>query len=185
MANLVIPDTGDIFLNSKKITKLDCAIMTNNERAFFWRLSAYENLRYFSIMAGLNIEVATERIEFYAKRFNVLNKLHIKFSLLSSGEKKKIGLIRLLIKQQSVFLFDEVTSALDGESKSILIDILKHQGNSFHTTKSIFWATHNLGELKELCSNYLCLSNSHIKQSGKITDKSVKYLEKYLGEENV
>ena len=185
MANLVTPDSGDISLNSNRISKQDCAIMTNNERAFFWRLSAFENLRYFSLMAGLNQEVAMERIQLFAKRFNILNKLNKKFSLLSSGEKKKIGLIRLLIKKQSIFLFDEVTAALDGESKSMLIDILKDEKKCNHTPKTIFWATHNLDELNEFCSYYFCLSNTLVKHSGKITDKSVNYLEKFLNDKNV
>lgn len=45
--------------------------------------------------------------------------------LLSSGQKQKIAIVRAMLSESSVLLFDEITSDLDGASEFEIISILR------------------------------------------------------------
>ncbi|MBE0437797.1 MAG: ATP-binding cassette domain-containing protein, partial [Methylomicrobium sp.] len=60
----------------------------------------------------------------------VLNRLHLtvdilkrKCSRISGGEKQRIALARGLLLDKSLYLLDEITSALDAESKQAVFDV--------------------------------------------------------------
>ena len=182
LANLVTPDSGRILFNGRKLKKGDCALINNNERSFFWRLSAYENLIYFAGMSGIQKEKIDLQIEELSRKFKIDSKLKEKFSSLSAGEKKKIGLIRILLRDQSVYLFDEVTSSLDNESKKILIEMLSDK-NKFGNNKIIFWVTHNLNELEGFCKSYLYLSDAKVSKEGIVSAKDIQQLNSLMSRE--
>jgi ABC-type multidrug transport system ATPase subunit len=181
LADLVTEDSGSMALNGDKIKRGDTSLITNNDRSFFWRLSTYENLRYFLGMSGLDNKFLDSSIQSLAKEFGVQNKLHSTFSSLSAGEKKKISLIRMLLKDQKIMLFDEVTTNLDLETKDTLIMHLKKLAEK--EKKIMLWVTHNFDELNNFSNRYILLSNSKIKKEGHFTNynEELQYLSKELG----
>ena len=178
LADLVSQDSGSITLNGSKINRGDTSLITNNDRSFFWRLTSYENLRYFLGMSGLHTKSIDTSIQKFAELFGVENKLNSIFSSLSSGEKKKINLIRMLLKNQKIMLFDEVTTDLDLETRTILLDYLKK--HSKETNKIILWVTHNLDELDNFSNKYILLEDSTIKKIGNLQSSDLNFLSKEL-----
>ena len=178
LADLVSQDSGSITLNGSVINRGDTSLITNNDRSFFWRLTSYENLRYFLGMSGLHTKSIDTPIQKFAELFGVENKLNSIFSSLSSGEKKKINLIRMLLKNQKIMLFDEVTTDLDLETRTILLDYLKKQ--SKETNKIILWVTHNLDELDNFSNKYILLEDSRIKKIGDLQSSDLNYLSEEL-----
>ena len=178
LADLVSADSGSITLNGSKINRGDTSLITNNDRSFFWRLKSYENLRYFLGMSGLHTKSIDTSIQKLAELFGVENKLNSIFSSLSSGEKKKINLIRMLLKNQKIMLFDEVTTDLDLETRTILLDFLKK--HSKETDKIILWVTHNLDELDNFSNKYILLEESTIKKIGNLQSSDLNFLSEEL-----
>lgn len=178
LADLVSQDSGSITLNGSVINRGDTSLITNNDRSFFWRLTSYENLRYFLGMSGLHTKSIDTSIQKFAELFGVENKLNSIFSSLSSGEKKKINLIRMLLKNQKIMLFDEVTTDLDLETRTILLDYLKK--HSKETNKIILWVTHNLDELDNFSNKYILLEDSTIKKIGNLQSSDLNFLSKEL-----
>ena len=178
LADLVSQDSGSITLNGSKINRGDTSLITNNDRSFFWRLTSYENLRYFLGMSGLHTKSIDTSIQKFAELFGVENKLNSIFSSLSSGEKKKINLIRMLLKNQKIMLFDEVTTDLDLETRTILLDYLKK--HSKDTNKVILWVTHNLDELDNFSNKYILLEDSTIKKIGNLQSSGLNFLSEEL-----
>ena len=174
LANLVSQDSGSITLNGSKINRGDTSLITNNDRSFFWRLTSYENLKYFLGMSGLHAKSINSSIQKLAILFGVENKLHILFSALSSGEKKKINLIRMLLKKQKVMLFDEVATDLDSETKEILVDYLRKLVKD--NKKIILWVTHNLAELDNFSNKFILLEDSIIKKIGNLQSSDLNFL---------
>ena len=178
LADLVSEDSGSITLNGAKINRGDTSLITNNDRSFFWRLTSYENLRYFLGMSGLHTKYIDSSIQNLATLFGVESKLSSLFSSLSSGEKKKINLIRMLLKKQKIMLFDEVTTDLDLETKAILIDYLKE--HSKETNKMILWVTHNLDELNNFSNKFILLQDAAIKKMGNMRSSDLDFLSEEL-----
>ena len=58
---------------------------------------------------------------------------------LSSGQKKKVAIISALLNDSNVFLFDEVTTSLDEQSRIKLLKYLEQ----IRKDKIIIWATHD------------------------------------------
>lgn len=178
LADLVTPDCGKILLNGCALKRGDASLITNNDRAFFWRLSALENLQYFLGMSGLKKNEMEHRLNKLADYFGISHKLNNIFSSLSSGEKKKISLLRMLLKDQKIMLFDEVTTALDSETKVLLFNFLKQKQN-----KIIIWVTHDVEEIKHLCNRYILIKDTRISKEGCLADKldeSLKVITKEL-----
>ena len=178
LADLVSEDSGSITLHGAKINRGDISLITNNDRSFFWRLTSHENLKYFLGMSGLDAKFIDSSIQNLAVVFGIENKLNSTFSSLSSGEKKKINLIRMLLKKQKVMLFDEVTTDLDLETRNILLDYLRK--HITETNKIILWVTHKLDELENFSNKYILLADTGIKKMGNIEDNYHKILSKEL-----
>ena len=178
LADLVSEDSGSITLKEAKINRGDTSLITNNDRSFFWRLTSYENLRYFLGMSGLHAKYIDSSIHNLATLFGVESKLSSLFSSLSSGEKKKINLIRMLLKKQKIMLFDEVATDLDLETKAILIDYLKKHCKE--TNKIILWVTHNLDELNNFSNKFILLQDAAIKKMGNIRSSDLDFLSEEL-----
>ncbi len=178
LADLVSKDFGSVTLNGNKIKREDTSLITNNDRSFFWRLTCYENLRYFLGMSGLNAKSIDRSIQNLASVFGVENKLYSLFSSLSSGEKKKINLIRMLLKKQKVMLFDEVATDLDLETKAILINYLRK--HSKENKKIIIWVTHNLDELDNFSNKFILFADAAVKKMGSLKSIDYDFLSKEL-----
>ena len=76
----------------------------------------------FTFKAHVGNKPTDERI------FHLLERLHLPFDILekpckriSGGEKQRIAILRALLLDKSIFLADEVTSALDPESKTAVM----------------------------------------------------------------
>jgi len=173
-------DSGKIKLNgceedylaeSKKFS-----LISSNERSFFWRLSLRQNLDYFqSITSKTNKEI----IKLLLEDLSIEKFLDKPFYALSSGEKKKALLYRGLLKDPKIIFFDEFTQSLDLPSKKQIIYFIKKINRDFG--KTIFWVTHDLSEINNLCNKLVITKKENIThyKVGKELE-NFSNLEKYL-----
>jgi len=81
-------------------------------------LTALENLEFTLALAGLPaepiiVEETLRQVGLYARR-------HLQARRLSQGQRRRIGLARLLLAQQPLWLLDEPGAALDTQGLSLL-----------------------------------------------------------------
>ena len=164
ISGLLTQDEGTIDPN---LEKLDKSYVSGNDRSFFWRLSVRQNLLFFGQLHNLRNEELNQKINKLSKRFDLLNILDNRFMSLSSGNKRKVSIVRALLRDSELILFDEITNSLDNNSKSkVLIDISK----ACETNNSlIFWATHDMKELEQIADKVLVLKNGTCE---KVIDKN-------------
>jgi len=92
--------------------------------------------------------------------------LQAEVSHLSSGEKQRLALLRTLKNSPAVLLLDEITAHLDFERAQLIerkIAELQSQQNL-----AVVWVSHNLEQLKRVCSKIL-----YMKQGGTIVKKEI------------
>lgn len=173
-------DSGEIRLNGSseqydEVSK-KFSLINNNDRSFFWRLSLRQNLDYFQSITG---KVNNEIIDLLLEDLSINKFLDKPFYALSSGEKKKALLYRGLLKDPKVLFFDEFTQSLDLPSKRQIIYFIKKLNNDYK--KTIFWVTHDLSEINDLCNKLLVAKNKEISfhENSEGAD-NFRNLEKYL-----
>ncbi len=117
--------------------------------ALFQHMTVVEHLKYACKEIAL-----IERLIHMAALESFKNHLP---STLSAGQQQRLGIIRALSTCPPLLLMDEPFSALDDESKALLLTNLKEFLNEYHTTAII--ASHNHSEMKGLATNYLNMND--------------------------
>ncbi|MBU2982690.1 heme ABC exporter ATP-binding protein CcmA [Lentibacter algarum] len=82
-------------------------------------LSVEENLRFWADVFGTDdVETALERLN--------LNELRTRHAgTLSSGQKRRLGLARLLVTGRMIWILDEPTVSLDAASVALFADVVR------------------------------------------------------------
>jgi len=160
MKKLILPNHGKIIYGSE-INDSDIALVSQNQRSFFLNLSVKQNLLFFcSLKKTKKIDLEI-KIKEYLKTFNLVEKIDAVMSTLSSGQLKKISIIRALLSDPKVLLLDEITSNLEEESRNFIADYVCNELN--HIQKiSIIWTTHYPNEIKEDIEKSYIIKNSNL-----------------------
>ena len=143
------PNSGDIFINNLEYTYGDArsffAYVPQN--IFLSDSNFLENILLGKITEPLNNELAqkslklaglSELIESLPDGYNT--KIGENGSLLSGGQRKRLGLARAFYSEKPILILDEVTSGLDGSTETRILKDLKIMSQD----KLIILVTHNL-----------------------------------------
>lgn len=160
IAGIIFQDAGTITFNNSSTYKDELGYLSTNERSFFNRLTAYENIIYFSAMRGIPFDSLKRKIKDFSERLSISEEiLSSKFMKLSTGQKKKISIIRALIHDPKLILLDEPTESLDMSTKESFHHILLN--NEFlNESKICIYASHRIDECKKLASKCLLLGKN-------------------------
>ena len=167
LMGLISQDKGEIDISGSDNEGLNkvFGLVSNNERSFFWRLSIIENLIFFMSLSGdYKKDELLEEIEHYLSIFKISDLKHRLFMTLSSGEKKLVSIIRVLLRNPQVIMFDETTTNLDYFAKLDFINFINKQLSE----KTILWATHDLEEIFLISNRYITIKNGMLTSYGEI-----------------
>ena len=81
---------------------------------------------------------------------------------LSGGEKQRVAIARMLLKECDINIFDEATSSLDPKSEKIIIKNLLEK----RTSKTLIIISHRLSSISGV-DNILVMENGQLTQEGK------------------
>ena len=96
---------------------------------------------------------------------NIENLLNRSYGSLSAGQKTKVNLCKALLNKPKLLLLDEPTASLDPETSIFIRNYLM----DYKINKSsILITSHNLDEIKTVCSNIVLLKSGEIVAQGKI-----------------
>ena len=178
IGNILTHDQGRLDLESRYS---DTSYISGNERSFFWRLTVFENLQFFSKIYGINDRDISGNIGTIMNDLALSEFKDTKFMFLSSGYKKRVSIARALIKDPDIFLFDEITASLDKTSKNKIITTI-NELNAKNKNKAILWATHDVDEALKICNKIILLQEGKIIEIINHSDKefSEEYISKFL-----
>lgn len=161
LKNLYLIDKGEYLINPKVLDQSAISYISKNNKSFFMRLSVKQNIDFFYNLCMNKNKVSMDEVYSMIKKFNLFDYLDEEFMTLSSGQAQKLSIIRGLIKNPTLSLFDESFSSLDANSKDIFRDIYKdHIEND--DSKSTIWVTHNKNELDLKNKKFLKISKGKI-----------------------
>ena len=132
LSGLLNPISGSIIVNKRNINLSKDEYFKQfeyigHENAIKSALTVRENLNfYLKIKKSLDKKNFEKAIE----TFNLKNLIDIKTENLSSGEKRRVSLSRLILSNSKIWFLDEPTNGLDKKNTLIFFKILKHHLNS-------------------------------------------------------
>ncbi len=112
------------------------------------RLKVFEVLTFSAVADVFHQEDALSQMDEVIELMNIEAFLELPYHLLSEGQKKKVEIAALLMKQSLVILLDEPSVFLDINNQAELVKILKRL--SEEKGKTIFVSSHNLDFIKAI-----------------------------------
>ena len=154
LLNLLEPDNGLINVNSLNLKDLDLLDFYQKigwlpQNPAIFKGSIFENIAIAN--SNLTVEKAGDLLQTVNLRQfvdslpeNIQSEIQEFGSTLSSGQRQKIGIVRILARDVSLILCDEPTSSLDPESKKSMLDLLDDIGKG----KILITIAHDLQTIK-------------------------------------
>jgi len=88
------------------------------------------------------------------------------FSQLSQGQKKRVSVARIFLREKNIYLLDEPTSNLDpkmaGEIRELILRLSRN--------KVVLYSSHNLYEAREIGSHVIAIVGGRLAKFGRIDD---------------
>lgn len=164
IATLVQPTDGQVSVKGFDSVKDEVKVRsliglaTAEERSFYWRLTAEQNLLFFARLYGIKDASARRRIAELFEELNLTELAKRRFSELSTGNKQRLAIARALLPKPPILLLDEPTRSLDPLAASDLRDLLGSLKGV-----SVLLTSHNLAEIEELCNRVAIISGGEIR----------------------
>lgn len=167
IGGILEPFSGEILLDGESITK-DVRNRINylsHYTAVPEEMTVYGALNFYADMEGGNADDVLPL-------FNLEELKNKKVADLSQGQKQKVSIAKVFIKERDLYLLDEPTANLDPQvSKEIREIILK-----LSKDKIILYSSHNLYEASDIGGNLILIKDGTIGLFDKISNiKSKEY----------
>ena len=165
LTTLLTPTGGDAWILGLDVRKdlyeirRRIGIVFGGERGLYNRVSAIDNLRYFSDLYGVDPSVARKRIPELLEVVGLADRAKERVEKYSRGMKQRLHIAKALVHDPELIFLDEPTIGLDpGGARDIrnMIRELKAQG------KTILLTTHYMFEAEELCQRIAVISKGKI-----------------------
>jgi ABC-2 type transport system ATP-binding protein len=138
------------------------------ELTYYYKfLTAEELLRFYARIFGIPRGEADQRIDALLKLVELEHARRRTIKTYSKGMQQRVGLAQALINNPDLLILDEPTSGLDplGRMKvREIIQRLKGEG------KTVFFSSHELGEVETICDRVAIISQGELKDEGKVSD---------------
>jgi polar amino acid transport system ATP-binding protein len=175
--NLLEPvSSGQVLLESKDLTGRGVDLnrirrrigMVFQQFNLFPHLSAIDNLTLAPRkLLGMPRDQARERARALLDRVGLAGKADSHPRQLSGGQQQRVAIARALMMDPHVMLFDEVTSALDPELVSEVLDVMRDLARSGMTMLCV---THEMGFARELGDRLVFIDGGVIAEQGRPAD---------------
>jgi ABC-2 type transport system ATP-binding protein len=171
---LILPDRGSVAIGGvdsrhERLVKRKIGLAQSDERSFYWRLTARENLRFFARLYDIEGRRIDARIDELLQVVQMTEAADRPFSGYSSGMKQRIAIARALLHDPPILLMDEPTRSLDPDSarslRAFITDVLRRD-----RAKTIVLATHNLHEAESLSDRVAILVRGRVRQVGTVDE---------------
>ena len=140
--------------------------------AIYDRMTSWEMIHYFGQLYGMDPERLQIRMESLFEKFQMNEIRNVLCSKMSTGMKQKVSIVRAMVHNPPVLVFDEATSGLD-----ILVarEVLKTVEQLCDQGKCVIFSSHIMSEVKRLCDRVAIMNRGNILAEGTVEELANKY----------
>lgn len=169
LSTLLLPSSGTVTMKGIELqsnlnaVRQDINFIYGGERDLYWRLTARENLEYFSALYSLKGVEQKEKIKELLELVQLTDVANKKVETYSKGMKQRLQIARGLLNNPRILLLDEPTIGLDRQSAEEFKNIIRHLAANGTT---ILFTSHYLEEVEDLSDEITIISRGEIVASG-------------------
>lgn len=165
-------DHGEVVFDQRRVSETKTNLtelrrqigMVFQQFALFPHLTVKENMLLAPrLVRGLDKSVATERAEILLARVGLTSHADSYPKTLSGGQQQRVAIIRALMMEPKLMLFDEVTSALDPELVGEVLDVMRELA---HTGMTMIIVTHEMGFARDVGDHVIFMDEGKIIEEG-------------------
>jgi ABC-type sugar transport system ATPase subunit len=168
IAGLEHPSSGTVKINGRDVTRLpparrDIAMVFQNY-ALYPHMSVRENMSFALQLAGTPAATIASRVADASRILGIDHLLTRKPRDLSGGQRQRVAMGRAIVREPSVFLFDEPLSNLDAKLRANMRTeiALLHK----RLRKTTVYVTHDQIEAMTLADRIVVMDKGRIQQMG-------------------
>ncbi len=171
-------DEGDLIIDgksTKKFTDKDWDFYRNVRIGFIFQSynlishqSVLENVKLSLTLANKNTANMEEKAIKALERVGLKDHIHKKPSELSGGQMQRVAIARALVNDPQILLADEPTGALDSETSTQIMDLLKEIAKD----KLVIMVTHNKTLAEEYSTRIIGIKDGRIISDSNPYEKS-------------
>lgn len=169
----ILPFTdGNIYIDGMSIKKdpIKCKQIIGyipDNPDLYESLTGTGYLNFIADLFGVSKEKRKEIIDYYAKKFELMDDLNNYISSYSHGMKQKLALISAFVHEPKLLILDEPFVGLDPKATFIVKNVMKE---FCENGGAIFFSTHILEVAQKLCNKIAIIKNGELVVSGKMED---------------
>jgi NitT/TauT family transport system ATP-binding protein len=156
-AGLLAPSAGRTHIFGTPLATLNgrAGYLFQAEALFPWK-TALENVAIGLEIAGVSTREARGRAESWLNRVGLQGFASRYPHMLSGGQRKRVGLAQVLIRDPKILLMDEPFGPLDAQTRQIMGNLLLDLWNA--DRKAVLFVTHDLEEAIALSDRVVIMS---------------------------
>ena len=188
VAGLDKPTGGTIEFGDRDVTELpvqqrDIALLFQ-DIALYPHMSVRDNMAYGLKIAGLSKEERYRRVEEAAELLQITDQLDKSPAALSGGQQQRVALGRSIVRDPTVFLFDEPMSDLDAKLKRDLRPVVQQVTREIGCP--VLYVTHDQEEAMTMSDRIAVMNDGHLEQVGGpkevYTDPATEFVSGFIGQ---
>jgi NitT/TauT family transport system ATP-binding protein len=156
-AGLIAPAAGTVAIGGRKLEALNrqAGYLFQSDALFPWK-TALDNVAIGLEVAGVSSEEARSRASQWLTRVGLGSFGGRYPHMLSGGQRKRVGLAQVLIRDPQILLMDEPFGPLDAQTRQIMGNLLLDLWSA--ARKAVIFITHDLEEAIALSDRVVIMS---------------------------
>jgi NitT/TauT family transport system ATP-binding protein len=156
-AGLIEPSSGEVEIFGKKLAGLNrqAGYLFQADALFPWK-TAIDNVAIALEVNGIAAPEALDRAREWLKRVGLASFADRYPHMLSGGQRKRVGLAQVLIRDPKILLMDEPFGPLDAQTRQIMGNLLLELWGA--DRKAALFVTHDLEEAIALSDRVVIMS---------------------------
>ena len=168
-STLVTPTSGRLLVNGFDVNQEDdevrrtIGVQLANRRALYWKLTAMENIEFFSALHGMSAREGRKRAPGLLALMGLERQAHERVENFSGGMMQRLMICVALLHSLKLLLLDEPTAGLD----PVVASDLRYRIKQFAKDGSaVVVATHNMSEAEELADTVAMINHGKMVAHG-------------------
>lgn len=174
LCTLISPTQGYAQVNGYDLKhdsaiKASIGLVTTDERSFYWRLSARQNLEFFATLHHLSPGEVGTRIEEVLEIVGLQEVADKRFLTFSTGMRQRLSIARGLLNRPATIFLDEPTKGLDPLAIQSLHRLIREELTRKQKI-TILLTSHWLEEVEQLCDRIAIMNRGRILACGSMDE---------------